>query len=380
MTRTYVLRILALFVSLLVIYLLIAGLILAPAGYYGSIEQPRFADPWIARGETILGGGLLYRDVFTTTPPLTNYLLIPPVLMSSLFGHRNPGSTLSFMVYFSLFDLMTAYVLLFTVEDRSEGYRSAVWFLLNPLTFGNAILRRQDESILVFFLGLALLFMLHSQHGRASLTVGLALLIKLTGALLLPVAFLRTRNWRYLVIPAAVFALAVVPFLLMAGRAAVFWDPAQTHTEHPFQLGGISLSALWWRIRGEAPGNVAMSAYSALFVIGVLATVGLIAWKPSGLLEDTTLLTTAVLLLSPKLHCGYLSFLALMMAPLARKYRLSGLYFACGALAVVADMYKWPVENFALAFTLMIVVYLVLIVGMARMRWTRRAPFATQSR
>ena len=224
MKRNHGLRILGVFLVLFVIYLLIAHFVLEPMGYYGTPEQPRFADPWIARAETIVGGGLLYRDVFTTTPPLINFLLVPPALISGLFGHRNPWATLSFMSYFSLFNLFTAYVLLYMAEDREAGYRSALYFLLNPLTFGNSLLRRQDESILVFFFAVALLFFVHQQRWGASIAIGLTLLIKLSGALMMPIAFLRTRDWKYLLIPPLVFGLVFAPFLIAAGRSAVFWD------------------------------------------------------------------------------------------------------------------------------------------------------------
>jgi hypothetical protein len=187
--RTYALRILVIFLALFIAYLLIAYIVLEPLGYYGTAEEPRFADPWIARAETIVSGGLLYRDVFTTTPPLINLLLVPPALVSGLFGHRNPWATLSFMTYFSLFNLFAAYALLYMEKDRREGYRAALYFLFNPLTFGNSLLRRQDESILVFFFSLALLFLLHRQHWRASVAIGLTLLIKLSGALMIPIAF-----------------------------------------------------------------------------------------------------------------------------------------------------------------------------------------------
>ena len=82
--RRYEIRLFGVFLLLLVVYLLIAYFIHAPRGYYGTIEQPRFADPWIARTETILSGGLLYRDVFTTTPPLTNIIAHPAFPRSHL--------------------------------------------------------------------------------------------------------------------------------------------------------------------------------------------------------------------------------------------------------------------------------------------------------
>jgi hypothetical protein len=61
-----------------------------------------------------------------------------------------------------------------------------------------------------------------------------------------------------------------------------------------------------------------------------------------------------------------------MMAPLLRKYRIGELYYSFGFLALIADMYKWPVENFTIAFDLMVGVYLLLIVTMVRLRWQGR--------
>ena len=372
MRKPYELYILGVFLALFCVHLLVAYLILEPMGYYGTADQPRFADPWIARAETILSGGLLYRDVFTTTPPLINFLLIPPALISGKFDHLNPWATLSFMSYFSVFNLFAACALLYIAESRADGYRSALYFLLNPLTFGNSLLRRQDESILVFFFSLALLFFAHQNHWRSSIAIGATLLVKLSGALMIPIAFLRTRDCRFLVIPPVVFVLAFVPFFIAAGESAVFWDFTKRDTQHPFQFGGISLGTLWARGHGGEP-LISLIAYSAILVVGVGIVLALIVWKPAGFLEDLTLLTTAVFLLSPKLHCGYFSLLVLMMAPLVRQYRIGELYFSFGFLALIADIYKWPVEDFAVAFNLMVGVYLLLIVTMVRLRWRGRA-------
>jgi hypothetical protein len=368
MRKPYKLYILGVFLVLFWVYLLVAYLILEPMGYYGTTEQPRFADPWIARAETILGGGSLYRDVFTTTPPLMNFLLIPPVLISSLFDHRNPWATLSFMSYFSVFNLFAAYALLHMAEDERDGYRSAICFLLNPLTFGNSLLRRQDESILVFFFSLVLLFFAHQNYWRSSVAIGATLLVKLSGALMIPITFLRTRDWRFLVVPPIVFGLVFAPFLISAGRSAIFWDVTKGRTQHPFQFRGVSLGALWAAGHDGKP-LVGLPVYSAILIVGVGIVLGLIIWRPLGFLEDLTLLSTAVFLLSPKLHCGYFSLLVLMMAPLLRRYRIGELYFSFGVLALVADMYKWPVESFSVAFGLMIGVYLILVATMVQLRW-----------
>ena len=357
-----------LFLGLLCLYLAVAYLIHWPAGYYGSLEQPRFADPWIARTETILSGGLLYRDVFTTTPPLTNFLLIPPAYLAGKLGYVNPWATLSFMVYFSLFNYLGALVLFYMGETRREGFWTAVFFLLNPLTFGNTILRRQDESVVVFFIGVALLLFLKRKHFSAAVSMGLAVLVKLTGGIILPVAFLHSRKWHYLVIPAVVFFTAVSPFLILAGRAAMFWDFSQQEGEHPFQFGGVSLVALWNSFN-EGAQQISLELPSALFVIGVGAALLFIAWKRIGMVEDLTILTAVILLLTPKLHTGYFSMLAFSMAPLLAKYRLHWIYFVFGTLAIVADYYKWPIEDFQVAFYMMVGVIALLILAVTIIIW-----------
>jgi len=366
---------LATFGVLLAAYLALAWLVLAPLGYYGTTETPRFADPWIERAETLLQGGKLYADVYTTTPPLVNLLLIPPTLIAKMTNYQNPGTTTAFMVYFSLFNLIIAYLLYFSAQDRRLGYRWAMIFLLNPLTMGNSILRRQDESLIVVFFALAILFYAKKRHTLSGIAMGLSLLIKLTGGMMIPVAFLNTWNWRYLIIPFIVFAMVFAPFYLQAGEAAIFWDTGQEHTEHPFQFGGISLGALWTKWQMGKYAAPILTVYSIGFIAGVLLLLGYIAWKPAGLLPDLALLITGVLLLSAKLHCGYFLFLVFTLAPLVTEDRRLHIgYIGFSLLALIADMFKWPIESFPVALILMIGVYgsLIATTAMARRQDTGR--------
>jgi Gpi18-like mannosyltransferase len=370
--RRYGLSLLLISLVSFTIYLVIAGAVLYPRGYYGTAEEPSYADPWIARAETIVKGGLLYEDVSTTTPPLVNFLLVPPVLVSGLFGHRNPWSTLSFMAYFSIFNLLTAYVLLNTEKDREEGYLSALYFLLNPLTFGNSVLRRQDESILVFFFSLGLLFLLHQRRWKASIAIGLTMLIKLSGALMIPVAFIQTRDWKYVVIPAIVFGLAFAPYLLTAGESAVFWDVSGERTQHPFKFRGISFGNLWRHGHNEVP-LISLQAHSIILLVGSALALAFIAWKPLGLLEDLSLVTVTGLLLSPKLHTGYFALVVLMMAPLVRRYRIAWLYLPSGLLVMLADMCKSELSAYNVALGLLAGGFLLLICAIVRFRWIGKA-------
>jgi hypothetical protein len=359
----YVIQLLLLSLLLTAAYFLIAYYYHAARGYYGTAELPRFADPWIARSETILSGGLLYRDVFTATPPFTNLLLVLPSLVPIYFGNINPWATLSYMLFFSLFNVLTAIVLLNMNRDRAKGFRAALLFLLNPLTFGNTILRRQDESIVVFFIALLILLMFQERHTIASTTIGVATLVKLSGAFIVPVALIHYRNWRHLIIPPAVFAAVMAPFLLLAGSEAIFFNPTTDRAQHPFQFKGVSLGALWNQMQGATdqlplwPVSVAM-----ILLVGVALLV--IAKKRFGILQDMILLTTAIYVISPKLHTGYFSLLVMLMAPLIRNRAIAVLYLLFGAVAVIADFYKWPIANFQIAFWMMVIT-LILLIGLA---------------
>lgn len=291
------------FILLTLAYLALAHVVLAPFDYYGSVYESRFADPWIARAETILRGGLLYRDVPTMTPPLVNLLLIPPVLVSGLFGHQNPAATLAFMLYFALFTLANAHLLSLAAAERAAGRAAALAFLLNPLTLGNAILRRQDEAILVFGFALTLLWLERRQHTRAALALAATLLIKLTGVLLIPVALRHSRRRRYLVLPGLVFALALAPFLLLAGQQALFFNTGQRDAQHPFQFDGLNPFALLYAARGSLPPDGVLWAWSAVFLAGMAGALVLMMRRPRGIWEDLSLLLGVTLLLTPKLHC-----------------------------------------------------------------------------
>jgi hypothetical protein len=190
--------------------------------------------------------------------------------------------------------------------------------------------------------------------------------VKLTGAVVWPIAILHTFKWQYFIITPLVFLLILSPFLALAGQDAMFWDVNQEHAEHPFQFGGVSLGSLWNRFHEEAQ-QIPVQWPSWLFVIGMGATAVFITWKRFGIVEDLTILIAMTLILSPKLHTGYFSMLALTMAPLVRSYRFAPLYFLFGFLAVVADFYKWPIENFPIAFWMMVVVLAMIFAIVVRL-------------
>ncbi len=354
-------RLALIFIALLFIYLAIANFLFAPLGYYGTEDAPRFSDPWLERTAVILEGGLLYRDTFTATPPLTNYLLAIPSIVARWSGPTNPLATLSFMIFFSLFNLFAAWLLLHMAPNKQAGFLAGLLYLLNPLTFGNSLLRRQDESVLVFFWGLALLFLLRNEHGRAPVAIGVALLVKLSALLLIPIAAVHSRfNWRYFLVPPFVFAFVWLPFYLLAGESAIFWNFNQVNTQHPFQLGGISLAAMWNELFAAQNLGISTDFLSILFLVAVVLAGMFILWQRVGVLADTSLLLTVVLIFIPKLHAGYFSILAFTIVLLLRTPRQIATYLVLGTLVIIADFYKFPIRNYGFTLLLLAVALLLL--------------------
>jgi Gpi18-like mannosyltransferase len=256
-------------------------------------------------------------------------------------------------------------------ETKAEGYKAAVFFLLNPLTFGNTVLRRQDESVIVFFIALALMFLLQRRHVQTAVAIGLGLLVKLSAAVVLPVAFLHHRKWQYLVLPGLVFLVGLAPFLILAGRDAMFWDFGTGGAQHPFQYRGVSLVGLWNQFHGEG-AQVSLLLMSVLLVIGTAVAALYIAWKQPGILQSVILMVSVVFLLSPKLHTGYFSALILAMAPLLKDWRTVVLYWLLGFVAIVADFYKWPIVNIEAAFGWMVVTLALMCLLTFQLCWPVR--------
>jgi len=121
------------------------------------------------------------------------------------------------------------------------------------------------------------------------------------------------------------------------------------------------LMTLWNNMNVESR-QISIIPVAVVFIVAIIGAAALIARKSYGVVQDLLILTTAVFLFSPKLHTGYFSILVLLMAILIKDRRLAILYFFFGALALVADFYKWPIIDYRVAFWLMVVVLILMVV------------------
>lgn len=426
----------AVFLVLLTCYLGLAWFVYAPRDYYER-GGPRLSDPWKDRTKVILRGENVYlgTKLPTTTPPLTNYLLVLPTA-AALQCWENPWATLCYMLYFAMFCLFSAWTLAAMQETPSHGLLTAATFLLSPLTLGNAVLRRQDEAILVFFIGLVLYLIYRRRHVLAGAALGAALLVKLGALLLVPLALLhagrqserhagespppmrerlRSIDWRYVWIPLLVFAVGFAPFWISAWRArniraAVIWDTRTHGKQHLKQLAGLSpWNLVFQRLNSSAHGRLRIAKtimgyedfdetgwddtrrereYAlrkaryirralCCLAVGLTLAVGLVAWRRFDIMLSLSVLLAAALLLTTKLHVGYFSLLAFTLAPfVSRKWYLFLLYALFGAFLLRADFCKFPgkdMQNAAL-WMATAVVTLVALLGILVIQNWRQAP------
>ena len=253
-----------------------------------------------ARTSTILGGGLLYTDVHTETPPLINYLLVPAQLLGG------SDHIWVYSAYFSVFGILSGLLMYLTLRrfDDSIAFAMGLLFILSPFGFLEGGLAN-DETIVAFTVIVPALLMVLERSRFASLAIGLGIWTKMWAILLAPVHFLQLRSWkeRLLVIGiiAGVSIAVATPFLLLAGDEFTwflqyyFIGNSERKNEglsaHMFlELGGL-----------EIPNLVSL----AVVLIGLLFAY-LYAYKRGlGKWESMTLAVVVFFALYPKMHGGY---------------------------------------------------------------------------
>jgi hypothetical protein len=292
---------------------------------------------YIERAQTILDGNLLYRDVDTRTPPLINYLLVPPVAAG--------GTALAFEIYFSMFIVLTTlslYHYLSRVDDQKAFY-GALAFLLLPSTLVIPSFARQDESIVVLFFLLPLLSMVASQR-RWLYSAGAALgvWIKMHSVFLVPPFLIRERRHmlRHVAVMAIVSLAATLPFLILAYDEFMWHLRFYLLGKGEKTLQGISL----WRILDSQ--GVAVPKTGLIIIMGILfLAVYIMAYRRSlGVWKTVALTLLIYFVVYPKIHYEYYLVLFGLLSPYVIENRLMtaglfGISLLSGATLLIEQRY-----------------------------------------
>ena len=333
---------------------------------------------YIKRARTILEGSLLYRDVDTQTPPLINYLLVPPVY----FG----GSPLAFEVYFSLFIIITVISIYYFLSpiDEKKAFLSAIAFLFVPTTLFVPTFARQDEAIVVFFFLLPLLLLVRNKKYAYTFFSSLGVWIKMHSIFLIPPLLLKSKKrdlLNHIFIIIVVSLVITIPFLILAFKEFI-WHLKFYFLGEGGKLEGIS----FWRILDSQGYGIPSIILISLFIISLLV-VYFISYKKNYSIWKIICLTLFLyFILYPKIHYEYFIMLFAIFVPyfIENKKSIAILYtisILSGATLLIEQRYlDWKIATYAsnvfiplaLIFMISIDILLILLFLEDRESWLEK--------
>lgn len=257
-------------------------------------------DVYRARTQTILDGGLLYRDVHTETPPIINYLLVP----AQLLGGADHDWVWS--AYFSLFAFLLAALLYLGLRhlDENKSYFAGMLVLLSPYTIVESG-TGEDESIVAFIFMLAVVLMLLRRQNSASAAIGVGVWTKMFPILLFPVHFLQQRDWKGRMTSILFMGLATgliaLPFVIMCWDDFSFFLNFYFLGEEGRPTGGHSIWHFLYMGGWNLPSLVQLAILGCAMAFAYLYPY----YKKMPVWQSVTLMLMAFFTFYPKVHGGY---------------------------------------------------------------------------
>lgn len=274
----------------------------------GGLSHPDM-DVYRDRAQTILDGGLLYRDVHTETPPIINYLLIPPQLLG--------GAELDWVwsAYFSFFAFLIAVLMYVTLRHYDDWLAFLVGgvVLLSPYTFVESG-TGEDESVTAFIFILAAILMLMERKRSAGAFIGAGIWTKMFPVLLFPVHFLQQRNWKDRLMVTGIVLLVTI--LVALPFAILCWNDFSYFLDFYFlgnegrPTGG---SSVWHFLR---MGGWGVPSLVQLGILGVAMAFAYLYpyYKKMPSWQSITLMLLVFFAFYPKVHGGYWIMLVALLS------------------------------------------------------------------
>jgi len=274
-------------------------------GYQRSPDIPIFRH----RAETILKGGLLYRDVHTETPPVVNYVMTIPVL----FG----GSYLAFQIFFSMCNIAVSMLLFYTFNNRTEKGASllALFYVIHPFSWFHSTLDCQDEPLILLLFIIPIYLLLKSKYLESATAAGIGIWAKMWPLLLCPLYLIKGKKWmsRFTAILHILFLSIIIigPFLLLAPEESTWFLRFYFLGVEGEGSGGISL----WHFldqRGMMPPSMLLGSTVMVLVLGLYLWADKEDW---GVWKTITVVMTVFFVLYPKIHSGYYLIPLVLLMP-----------------------------------------------------------------
>ena len=290
----------------------------------------------------IAQGLVPFRDFLLVYPPLFAPLVVLP-------GVNVSEKTYFFRFAFLMIASMTAAcaVTALAVRDREARWRPyvvAAVFAACTLVLGPITANRYDATV-ALVLALTLFFMARARWLAVAVTIGVGFALKITPAVLLPLALVlapRNQWWRML---AGFSAAAVIPFLLVLGSghdaATNLSEMLAYHLGRPLETESVLATPLWiGRLLGLTTVQVGVvagsqSIVSATSTLIAKGSVGVLVAALGGVLALVWRRREAIV---ANVELQFLAVLATLLASLVGSKVLSPQYFVwiIPAVALVA--------------------------------------------
>src|SRR5229473_6927948 len=300
----------------------------------------------------------------TIYPPAAQWLF-------ALAAALAPGSIVGWRLLLLLFDGATVAMLLLLLRRLGVPPTAVIIYAWSPLVVFEGVQAGHVEAAMIPLILLALLLRQTGSLVLAGVALGVAVLMKLYPAVLLP-AWWRRDDWRFPAATGATVGLGYLSYVAALGAGALGFLPEYLASPEDHNIGLRALLTYPFGFTGEVARGVAM----AVLFVALAATLVIIGRRagqdPPGLWRASTLAVCAYLLLVPTaMHPWYVVWVVpfLCVRPSAAWLWFSGAvtlsYIAYVVAPAPLPWWAWFVEYAPL--------YALLLAG-AVARLARRAP------
>lgn len=277
-----------------------------------------------SRTQTILDGGLLYKDVHTETPPLINYLMVPAQVFG---GADNPWVYAIYASFFAFLLSMLMYAA-FRRYDEKKAFLVGLLVLLCPFMIDKTMVG-DDDSIVAFVFMIGAVSLLFDRPRTSAAAIALGIWTKMWAVLLIPVQFLQLRTWKEridtIVIVLLITIAVAVPYLVLC------YDDFLDFLSYYFLMKANRTTEGFSMTHYLAQGGygIPKTLILGIVLISLLAAVlyshhkGWSAWK------SATFVMVVFIIVYPKMHMGYYIMpMALLMVWAVDDWRIMARLFA----------------------------------------------------
>jgi len=235
----------------------------------------------------------------TIYPPAAQWLF-------ALAAALAPGSIVGWRLLLLLFDGATVAMLLLLLRRLGVPPTAVIIYAWSPLVVFEGVQAGHVEAAMIPLILLALLLRQTGSLVLAGVALGVAVLMKLYPAVLLP-AWWRRDDWRFPAATAATVGLGYLSYVAALGAGALGFLPEYLASPEDHNIGLRALLTYPFGFTGEVARGVAM----ALLFAALAATLVIIGRRagqdPPGLWRASTLAVCSYLLLVPTaMHPWYL--------------------------------------------------------------------------